>query len=248
MSDRICRRAVCVVLVLSLVTSGVAVLAGEADEGRLPEPRWNSPSEGEIAEAIDGLAFDAFVETSYRLYLMRFPQTLTALGLAEVFGVRNDRLNDYSEAYVRETERIESMILERLRGQDRDALSDEQRLTYDVCTWYWDDRVRGHAYVDFDHPVTHFFITSLDLLLYDTMTETHPIRSVDEAWDYVIRLHQVADQFAQVLDTIDRRRAQGIIVPRVMIDWALPDIQAMAYASAERHPSVSYTHLRAHET
>ncbi len=76
---------------LPVLILGLSLLVGGAHE-----PTWAPPTLAEAEEALAGLGFDEFVEASYRLYLLRYPQTLTGLGMASVLGVRNDLLNEYS--------------------------------------------------------------------------------------------------------------------------------------------------------
>jgi len=232
MSDRSGFRAVTLVLLASLFLGGTVAAAAEPSFS----PSWSPPSAFEVAEALEGLSFDAFVETAYRLYLMRFPEMLTHLGLADAFGLRHDRLNDYSRAYLEETNSIEREILDRLLAFDREALSPEDRITFDAACWYWDDLVRGQPFADYDHPITHYTFTSLDWALYDLLTEVHPLASVSNVEDYVVRLFGVDEQFDGIIDRMEERAEAGIVVPRIMIDWALSELRGLAYATAGRHP------------
>jgi uncharacterized protein (DUF885 family) len=220
------------VLVVGVLLRGLGPVCAEP----APSPSWSPPSTSDVVAALDGLPFDAFVETSYRLHLLRFPESLTHLGLAEAFGVRHDRLNDYSPAYVRETREIEREILDRLLAFDREALSPEAAITFDVCLWYWDDLVRGQPFADYDYPISHYYFTSLDWALFDLLTEVHPFASLRDAEDYVIRLYGVDAQFDQIIDRMEDRAEKGIVVPRIMIDWALPQLRNLAYATPHRHP------------
>lgn len=232
MRTRRIRRLIVMVWVAGVMLPGLAAVGAEPNVA----PSWAPPSLSSLAAALEELPFDEFVETSYRLYLMRFPQSLTDLGFAEALGVRNDRLNDYSSGYLEETQQIEREILDRLLRFDREDLSPEEQINYDVCAWYWDDLVRGQAYADYSYPVSHFYFTSLDWALFDLLTEVHPFASAQDAEDFVTRLHGVDEQFGQIIDQMEIRAEAGIVVPRIMIDWALPQLRNLAYASARLHP------------
>jgi len=205
-------------------------------------PTWAPPGLAEVQARLDGLAWDEFLETSYRLYLLRFPETVTRMGVAEAFGVRNDRLNDYSEVYVKETMSIESEVLARLAVMDRSTLSPSQQAEYDTCVWYWDDLVRGHAFADCDYPINHMFVISLDQLVRELLVEIHPLSSIEDVEDYVARLEQVGGQFDGILAGLDRRAAEGVIVPQRIIDWTLYGVQQEANSSWQS--SAYYTRLR----
>ena len=222
---------------LPLLILGLSLLGGRAavDAGAY-EPTWSPPTLADVEEALSELGFDEFVESSYRLYLLRHPQTVTGLGLAGMLGVRNDLLNDYSAEYVEETGRIAQYILERLRAFDREGLSVDRQLTYDVSEWAWDDAVRGlqHAYLDY--LVTHYYITSRDWDLYDLMTVTHPLSTVRDVEDYIVRLAQVGTQFDQLIAELEARSQLGIVAPRIVLNQAVSGLRGLVNAASRYHP------------
>jgi uncharacterized protein (DUF885 family) len=220
--------------VLILVLSHVVGLAVSGDVAY--EPTWAPPTRADVEERLSGLGFDAFGESSYRLYLLRFPQTVTDLGMADALGVRNDLLNDYSAEYIAETGQIGRYILDRLRSFDRETLSIEQRLTYDVCEWFWDDLVRGQEFTDLDYLVTHYYITSRDWGLYDLLTITHPLSSVRDVQDYVTRLSQIGTQFDQLIAGLEGRAHLGIVAPRIVLTRAVSGLRGLVSSSARYHP------------
>ena len=57
---------------------------------------------------------DEFFEQSYKALILRSPQKVTALGLADDYGMRNDQLDDLSDAHLRQTWELEAAILERV--------------------------------------------------------------------------------------------------------------------------------------
>ena len=59
-------------------------------------PSWTPPTLGETRARMQGKTFTQFADEAYRIHLLRHPQTVTDLGLAEKLGVRDDRLDDYS--------------------------------------------------------------------------------------------------------------------------------------------------------
>ena len=197
---------------------------------------WSAPSLTDVQQALDGLSFDGFIETSYRLYILRHPQWVTALGIADEMGVRNDGLDDYSHAYILETHAIESLILEQLRTFDPAALTEDQEATYEIADWFWDDLVRGQAYADHRHPVHFLLVRSLDGYLEYTLTEDHPFGCETDVEDYLSRLRRVGDQIDQMIDELHRRKALGIVAPRPAIEWAIPHIRQMASGYTPRHP------------
>jgi len=221
-----------------IAVAGLAVVgfafAQSADSSYAPS--WSPPSLIEVTAALDGLSFDRFIDTSYRQYLLRFPEILTHYGMAGSLGVRNDRLNDYSEAYLEETRAIESLINEQLKTYARASLTPTQQLTYDVCAWYWDDLVRGHEFADLDYLVTHYYITSKDWATYDLLTVVHPLSSERDVEDYMSRLSQVETQFDQLIEELAARAERGVVAPDLILAQAVSGLGGLVYSSARTHP------------
>ena len=154
------------------------------------------------------------MDESYKRLLLRYPQTVTELGLAQAYGVRNDRLNDLSEAYLRQTQRLEASILALLQGYDRSQLSPEQQLSAEIYAWYLDDLVRGQEYSYYDYPVSFLITTGVQVQLLQLFTDLHPLEDRQDAEDYIARLSQVDIQFGQLIEGLMRREAEGVVMPR----------------------------------
>jgi len=117
------------VLLVSLLTAlGLPIPAGATDAASVQD----------TLESLRGLPIDDLFEGSFRALLLRDPETITWLGLAEFLGVRNNRLTDISITYEQETMALKAGILEILRAYDRDGLSQPTKTYYDVYAWYLD--------------------------------------------------------------------------------------------------------------
>jgi len=219
------------VLGLALLGSSVA----EPSDNNL-QSSWSPPTLDQVAAVLEDLSFDEFIDASYEQYLLRFPQVLTHFGMARQLGVRNDLLDDYSEGYLAETRAIESLIYEKLQAFDQASLTPDQKLTYDVCSWYWDDLVRSHEFAYHDYLVTHFYTTSRDWSTFDLLTVAHPLSDMQDVEDYLTRLHQVGPQFDQLIDGLTSRAARGIIAPQIILTAAIANLQGLASATAQFHP------------
>jgi len=173
----------------------------------------------EIVASLKGLSLDEFFEESFKQLRLRDPQGLTYDGLAEAYGLRNDQLNDLSDAYVRQTQELEAAVLDLLRTYDRAELAPAQQVSYDVYEWYLDDQVRGHEFMYYDYPVHHFIGSYHDELV-RLLTEIHPLASKEDAEDYISRLSQVDDQVEQLLEGLKLREKAGVAPPRYIIEMA----------------------------
>ena len=171
--------------------------------------------------------FDTFLDQSYRALVARYPEKITELGMADQFGVHNDKLNDLSDVYIRETQKLESATLAQLRLYNRAQLSSAQQLSYDVYAWYLEDQVRGHAFMYADYPLSPVII-SYHTNLTQFFTDIHPIRNLTDAQDYVTRLGQVKRQVDQMLDGMKRRQDAGVILPKFYFPIVLRELRTTA--------------------
>ncbi len=170
------------------------------------------PTVGQMMAGLDGLNIDAFFDRSFELILLRRPQWITELGLEEYFGMRNDRLDNLSDAYIQETYDLQEAILDRLQQYDQDSLTPEQQISYDIYDWWLELEVGGRDFMYHDYPVHHFINGYPDnLLLF--FTDTHPLNNREDAEDYISRLSQVDEQIAQVIEGLEIRTKSGIIPP-----------------------------------
>jgi uncharacterized protein (DUF885 family) len=182
-----------------------------------------APPVADVVASLEDLPLDNFLEESYKQLILRSPYKLTELGVSGALGLRNDRLDDLSDAYIRETQKLEVAVLEILRGYDRSALSPEQQVSYDVYEYYLDNQVRGHEFMYHNYPLNHF-LTSYHYTLNELLTSLHPLESRQDVADYISRLAQVDDQVEQLLNGIAIREQMGIIPPAFIIRIARQDI------------------------
>ncbi len=198
-----------------------------------PSPAQSSIDDG-LSE-LEGLPLEEFFEESYAQLLRRDPELVTELGLTETLGMSNAELTNISDVYIRETQALESAILDLLREYNQDELSPEQQLSYDVYEWYLDDLVRQHEFMYYNYPVSHF-IYSIDRALIHFFTETHPITNGQDAEDYITRLSHVDTKFEQLLEGLQIREELGVIPPNFVVRWSIYNLNGIAQSQARNTP------------
>lgn len=183
-----------------------------------------------VIASLEGLSLDQFLEESSRQLILRDPELITELGLADRLGVRNDRLNDLSENYLQDTHKLQSAILKLLQTYDRDLLQGQKRVSYDVYEWYLESLVEGQAFAYHNYPVHHFlggYQFDLEFLL----TDIQPMEDMEDAEDFVARLSQVDAQVPQLIEGLKKREILNAIPPRFILDMAIGNLEG--YSSAE---------------
>ncbi|HSF81254.1 MAG TPA: DUF885 domain-containing protein [Anaerolineales bacterium] len=183
-----------------------------------------------IIASLEGLPLTQFFDESSRQLLLRDPELITELGLADHLGVRNDRLNDLSEEYLQDTHKLQSAILARLQSFDREMLEGQDAISYDVYKWYLQSLVDGQAFAYHNYPVHHFlggYQFDLEFLL----TDIQPMEDMQDSEDFIARLSQVDRQVTQLIVGLEKREAIHAIPPRFILDMAIGNLEG--YFSAE---------------
>ena len=173
---------------------------------------------------LEGLPIDQFYEASFRFIQLRNPDKLITDGLADQYSVPNDSFSNISDAFQRKTQLLELGILELLHKYDREALSPEQRLSYDIYEWVLDDKVRGHAFMYYDYPVNPLTIWGKQNWLIDFMVSYQPIHDIKDAKDYVARLSKINVWVDQLIESLKFREQAGIIPPRYILQSAIDQV------------------------
>jgi uncharacterized protein (DUF885 family) len=195
-------------------------------------------SPGELSTGLDGLEFDAFVEASYRQLLSRDPETVLELGLSEVYATPTDQLTDISDEYIHQTQALESDVLSLLQQYDRSILTSEQQLTYDIYSWYLDDKVKGHEFMYDDYPINPtVFSVHLDLLQF--FTDLRPVTNLQDGQDYIACLSQVDTKFDQLIEGLQRREENQVMLPSFLVGWIISDLNNIATSNARFTPYFS---------
>ncbi|MEW5868716.1 MAG: DUF885 domain-containing protein [Chloroflexota bacterium] len=209
-----------------------AVPATAAPLTAAPPAATPTPSEYPAVEAaekkLEGLPIGQFFDESFKILMLRDPESVTIEGLSKLYSMRDDQLTNMSDAYIRETQAVQKKIASLLRGYDRARLTYEQQISYDVYAWYLDDLIRQHAFMYNDYPINQQMVSGVQYVTLLLFTDFQPVNDLQEARDYVSRLWQVGAKFEQVMDGLKRREEAGIIPPQMVIHRSLGHIQGMA--------------------
>ena len=220
-------------LAMLLVSCG----GGSGSTTDVTPPPASGPTPAEILEAqLEGLSLNEFYEASYAALLYRSPETIIWQALTGPYPLDEVGLDDISAAYRRDTLAMYEVVLEALRAYDAAGLSPADKLSYDFYEWYLRDAVDGQDFLYYP------FVAAYNFMGEHTGTETffteiHPLRSVDDANDYITRLQDVPRKFGDLVEFLDLQNGAGIVEPRLTIGYSLYGIDQIADATAA---SVSY--------
>jgi uncharacterized protein (DUF885 family) len=193
------------------------------------------PTADESAPEPKSLDFDSFLEVSYQSLMVRDPETVLELGLARIYNTPTDQLTNISDEYILQTQALEADILNQLRKYDRSSLTADQQLSYDIYAWYLGDRVNGQAFMYDDYPINPT-VFSEHISLLQWFTDLRPLTNLQEAKDYITCLEQVGIKFNQLIDGLERRENDGVMLPTFLVRWILSDLSSIANSSASLTP------------
>ncbi len=225
----------------------VAVLALGAwvpVDGGSAEPRTLD----QVLVGLHGLPFRDFLDASYKEILLRNPEAVTSAGLSATFGVRDDKLTGVSPAFILENYALYRGILDLLHTYDRAALSEADRLSYDIYEWYLDDWVRGEPYAFHDYPISGIGLMgwSVDASLVTLFTDDHPLVTKENLDDYLTRLSLVNGKMTELVEALEYREKRGILPARMSVDMATSRIRQ--YLGASQSGPVTASKVRVEGT
>jgi uncharacterized protein (DUF885 family) len=193
------------------------------------------PTAEDLLAGLSGLDINSFFDKAYTRWLIRDPENLTTLGLADHYGIGDAALTDISDVFLRQTQELESGTLDILRSYDRSKFTPTQTINAEVYEWFLDDLVRGHAFVYDDYPLNPI-VTSVHYNLYMLFTVYHPLTNRQNAEDYISRLSQVGKKITDLIDGLQRRQEHGVIMPAFTIPIVLSDINQIARNTPSSQP------------
>ncbi|MCX5976266.1 MAG: DUF885 domain-containing protein [Coprothermobacterota bacterium] len=201
-----------------------------------PSPTPSSTSQTTtLAEGLEGLPFDAFLEESYHRLLLRDPELVTQLGMGESWGV-NGRLTDISEAYQRQTQSLEKATLDLLKRYDPATLDQGQRLNAEIYSWTLEDIVARHPYLLCDYPVNPSSVFSIPSSLQRFLTDLQQVGTVAQAADCLACLSQVPTKFSQLAEGLAKRKEGGAVLPSFLFSPVLAELRGIAETPARSTP------------
>lgn len=228
------RRSLLAGLLLLVLTSCGGGSGGETSSPQPTPPTGPSPSQ-QLAEDLQGLALDDFYFESFEALLLRTPETVVWEALESVFPLQAVELDDVSDAYQRETFAMYRVVLDALRSYDRNALTADEQLDYDIYEYFLQDEVDRLDFMYHDFRAT-YMLFSVQRVTQRFFTDIHPLETRQDAEDYVTRLGLVGEKLDQLIDHLQRQRNAGIIEPALSLNIALDQAAAIAGGGTDSSP------------
>lgn len=161
------------------------------------------------------------------------PDWATSLGVSADMGVKlhNDRLSDVSVKHQDEQRDQQRRLLKSLKTLNLADLSRRNQILAKTVLWDLNHTLESEEFRFHDYIINpmfgdHPFLTNL-------MTVDHRLETVPDADNYIKRLEDYADRFAQVIRQIKVRQKQKLGPPRFIMDTAVQELTAFIRTRAE---------------
>ena len=162
------------------------------------------------------------IEVLFRNFVIEYiklrPETGASIGLPAAWGieVRNNELDDVSDAGVQKVYDLYRKHQNWLTQYDPDKLSPSQHIASDVLKWFLENELRGERFRYHNYMINPMF--GFHNRFVTLMTEHHRIEDQQDADYYVERLSKVNTKIDQILEQLQIRQNKGIIPPIYIIE------------------------------
>lgn len=185
------------------------------------------------------------------------PEALTSVGLLDntVLDFHSGNLTDASPRYVKRMRKLDREGLALIRRYDPARLKDQERLTYALMRWYYEQNLRGHRF-DYHwvaspvfmgpYPINPVFGVQVDLIHF--LCTYHKFKGRLSLRRYLQRLQLVRWKLAGLQESQQARVTEGILPPRFVLEKSLAQIDDFLAAPVEDNPLYTSFMTRLAET
>jgi len=117
---------------------------------------------------------------------------------------------------------------------DPDTLTQTQRISAEAMRWQLQMLVEGEPFNDFDFPLQQ--MSGANVGLVNQLTVVHPLRSVNDAQNYILRLQQMDDRMNEAVAEARRIAELGVVPPAFILRATLNQLERFIAGSPEENP------------
>lgn len=178
------------------------------------------------------LSINWFYTRAFLRFALDNPELLTSLRLFEPLGIRghNAKLADASIAKGDATFALFRDELATLKRYDASAMTGQDRISYDIFSYYVSDQVAHERWRFHDFPVNQG--AGVQIELPNLMTQQQQINDATDAEHFIARLDAYPRKFAQVLEGLKLRESKGMLPPKFTVDKVLDQLRKFSAPGA----------------
>ena len=165
-----------------------------------------------------------FFEKYYNEHNRLFPMTATTNG--------DNRYNDLfpddiSESYRDTLKLFFQNYLDSLNTYQREKLSPEDQISYDILKWDLQMSIEGFKFNDHLMPINQFWSTTLTFPQYGSGQGNQPFKTAKDYDDFLHRIDGFAIWCSTAIENMKRGMASGEVYPKILMERVLPQMKDM---------------------
>jgi len=206
----------------AVVLTAALFIAACSNEQPATEPQ------SEVADPTETLhtLFDEFFERGLELNPIR----ATSIGDYRF----NDQFANSIGPEYREVNRImDEEFLARLLEIDREQLSRQDQLSYDMFRLNREQSLEGDRFPGYLQPINQFYSTLNSFVQLGSGTSVHPFKTVKHYDDWLARIDGFVVYADQAVQNMKEGMRQGVVQPRILMAKSLPQIESQIVDTAE---------------
>lgn len=164
------------------------------------------------------------------------PEGLSSAGIIEntILDFHSGKLTDASPEHRLKTFERNKKNLATLQRYNREELSGQKAISYDIMEWRLTNRVDGEPWLFYGFPVTQMGGVHRGLPVF--MENTHRVIHEKSARRYIERLEAFKTKFGQITESVNYRAEIGVIPPILVFDHVLTQMYAFVSMPPQENP------------
>ncbi|MDT2077662.1 MAG: DUF885 family protein, partial [Planktomarina sp.] len=163
----------------------------------------------------------ALFKSTYQARLARSPIDQAFEGIRD----QQDSWDNYSDAFQRESNRLDRAHLNNLQQLKPELLSDANQLNLRLYQQQLESALEEFKWRYHRYPISH--MTGIHTGVATVLIRLHRIETVDDANDYIKRLQGAMKLFDQLIDGLQARAEKSIIAPQFVYQQAVENSQGI---------------------
>lgn len=183
------------------------------------QPPAQEPSSAEDTSAALAALFEEYFERSLELN----PVSATSIGDYRY----NDRLaNSIGADHIAATSALGNEFLTRLSEIDRDQLSGQDLLSYDMFKLDREMSLQGDAFPRHLQPLNQFYSMTSSFVRLGSGSGMHPFKTVKDYEDFLSRTDDFVTYVDQAVSNMREGMQQGVVQPRILMQKLVPQLES----------------------
>lgn len=180
-----------------------------------------------------------YINKATFVFLTDSPELMTQLGFIDntPLDFHSGKLADYTKE---QDEKSLAKLHKARAGLDRygpDGLKGQERLSWEITTWFFDDLIRQSEFEYSDYPITQLDGVTVNMPSF--LTDAHVIKNEKSVKRYISRVEEFGRVLGEVKVRVEEYRDNGVVAPDFVIEGALEGMNSFIEGGAAENPLVT---------